>query len=320
MQHAPTARGDLRLFTPHGQVAPPGAVHIFRTLDRPKSGFPSLKLGGRAASGAAWGAGLFLVFYGLCAILNARLGYQGNENALLERRVWSEWRPTVLWQVARLLVGYVGIGALLGAWVGWGLAPLGLNRRGHALGVVLALVGVEALMVAADVSHHPHLYATTLWDRSDALRGVLLSVQGLSPTALRAGVIALLTACALPRFRRAWRASTGRLMRPALGAGLLAALASGFLSSSRPRPARGAPNLLVLAADGLRPDRITPRTAPHLTGLMQQGTRFNEVLVDIPRTAPSWTTLLTSQPPAEHGVRHTLVGSEVGRTKRATLG
>ncbi|RKH53341.1 sulfatase family protein, partial [Corallococcus llansteffanensis] len=84
------------------------------------------------------------------------------------------------------------------------------------------------------------------------------------------------------------------------------------------------PNLLILASDGLRPDHLSgngyPRaTSPNIDRLMDEGTRFSDTVVQVPRTAPSWTTLLTSQWAGEHPVVHTLVGREARDTKLTTL-
>jgi arylsulfatase A-like enzyme len=75
-------------------------------------------------------------------------------------------------------------------------------------------------------------------------------------------------------------------------------------------PARGdappydaRPNVLVIAADSLRADRLDPRTAPHLWSLAARGTRFDRAYVSLPRTFPSWVTLLTGRHPHHHGIR-----------------
>jgi arylsulfatase A-like enzyme len=79
--------------------------------------------------------------------------------------------------------------------------------------------------------------------------------------------------------------------------------------ASRPEPAWAAangdarPNVLVIAADSLRADRLDSRTAPHLAALAARGTRFDRAYVSLPRTFPSWVTLLTGRHPHHHGIR-----------------
>lgn len=64
------------------------------------------------------------------------------------------------------------------------------------------------------------------------------------------------------------------------------------------------PNILVLAADSLRPDRIRPEIAPRLASFAQQAVNFEEARVSLPRTFPSWVTLLTGRYPHHHGIRN----------------
>jgi arylsulfatase A-like enzyme len=71
-------------------------------------------------------------------------------------------------------------------------------------------------------------------------------------------------------------------------------------STARTRPRR---SVLVIASDGLRPDRIRPEIAPRLSALTARGTSFESAYVDIPRTMSSWTTILTGLHPHHHGIR-----------------
>ncbi|WP_415835139.1 sulfatase [Corallococcus soli] len=101
--------------------------------------------------------------------------------------------------------------------------------------------------------------------------------------------------------------------------GLGLARTRGAETSASPRP-----NLLILASDGLRPDHLSGNgysraTSPNIDRLMAEGTRFDDTVVQVPRTAPSWTTLLTSQWAGEHPVVHTLVGREAREAKLTTL-
>jgi len=63
------------------------------------------------------------------------------------------------------------------------------------------------------------------------------------------------------------------------------------------------PNIVVIAADSLRADRLNPRVAPHLNELANRGTRFERAYVSMPRTFPSWVTILTGREAYRHGIR-----------------
>lgn len=70
------------------------------------------------------------------------------------------------------------------------------------------------------------------------------------------------------------------------------------------------PNILLIAADSLRPDRIldgsngTRPVAPNLSRLANQGVRFDRAYTVFPRTFPAWLSLLTGCYSHHHGVRH----------------
>lgn len=62
-------------------------------------------------------------------------------------------------------------------------------------------------------------------------------------------------------------------------------------------------NVLVLAADSLRADRLDSRTAPRLSALAERAVRFDRAYVSVPRTFSSWVDILTGRHAHHHGVR-----------------
>ena len=101
----------------------------------------------------------------------------------------------------------------------------------------------------------------------------------------------------------------GTLLKPpvlAASAITLALLAVGFVDSVPRRvKAKGSrPNVLIVAADSLRADRITPRIAPHMAALAHRGVRFERAYVPLPRTFPSWVSIATGLYPHHHGMRN----------------
>jgi arylsulfatase A-like enzyme len=266
---------------------------------------------------------VFLGLYTVCAVLNMQLGYQGNESRLLEERVWNEFRGVVLGQVGRLILAYTVVGLGLGAWLGAGLWAVGFRRRALFWGSALACLVVEVPLVLADMAHHPHLYATTLYERAGWTKALLLAMSGGSPTVWRA--VALMPVVLVPLallLRAVRRGPGGAAVSSVLGVLLMLGLLGWARQDKAPQ--RGRLNLLILAADGLRPDRLSGNgygrpTSPNIDRLLREGTQFRETLVQLPRTAPSWATLLTSQWAGQHPLRHTLVGREVRETPFVTL-
>ena len=117
----------------------------------------------------------------------------------------------------------------------------------------------------------------------------------------------LILACRRP-------AAVRRLLRVAGCASVVTAVAI-LLGASALRPAvaeqpaamAGAPNVLLVSIDSLRPDHLHSygyerETSPTIDALAREGTRFNTVVAPTPWTLPSHLTLLTSLPPEAHGV------------------
>jgi hypothetical protein len=62
------------------------------------------------------------------------------------------------------------------------------------------------------------------------------------------------------------------------------------------------PNILLIGVDSLRPDKIDEENTPVIARLCREAVYFPNALVTLPRTAPSWSALLTSLPPLANGV------------------
>jgi arylsulfatase A-like enzyme len=210
----------------------------------------------------------------------------------------------------------------------------GLASALRALGASLVgVVCVHGALVLWAMADSPQLYAAGWYARGGAARLVqvvatdVLGPRGVLGTALACALIFVGPAPLVSAARRlvaAWRTSAEpelKRLLARLGAGAGAVIAFGAASSigstgdaspsSPPPPAPSAlppssvrrPNILLLAADSLRADRLDARVAPNLAALAERGTRFDRAYVSIPRTFPSWVTILTGRHAHHHGVR-----------------
>jgi arylsulfatase A-like enzyme len=158
------------------------------------------------------------------------------------------------------------------------LGPSGIAAVGLSI-ITLYLAGSRARLrfwagTARAMMHAPSRLGAGWW--------IALVAASLAGGALWGG----------PSLRFAPRDAPQPSVRGAAGAG------------SRPgAPAEARPNVLILAADGLRFDALVPRVAPNLSAAAERGTRFERAYVSIPHTVPSWVTLLTGRDPHHHGVR-----------------
>jgi arylsulfatase A-like enzyme len=252
--------------------------------------------------------------------VDARAG--GAEARQIEAIVHGRFGAEITRVGIAIVATAVVVGALLG-WAAWGLVALrdALSAPPPSRSVLrettLLLVLVAALHGAMELwgmAHDPPLYADAWYARGGLRRTVqVLATDVLGP----AGVVGLAVLLAVafvagpPSRWREWPVRLAHLARrlaPAavLAAGVLALvlLLPGVPAARADKAADDAhPSVVVLAADSLRADRLDPRTAPHLSALADGGTRFDRAYVSLPRTFPSWVTLLTGRHPHHHGIR-----------------
>jgi arylsulfatase A-like enzyme len=225
------------------------------------------------------------------------------------------------WAFAAIAIGY---GAAIGVTAELLLAvrerlraqpSAALRRWGARIGLV---IGIHLAELAYGIAKTPQLYTDTLYAREGALGKLGRLVQLLLTDTLGVpGVIAVYVVALLVFVTPPWRellvtlrSFGGRaktLAAPAAAALGALVLALGLASIFASKPARagraGPPNVLIIAVDSLRDDRLNARVAPRLSNVASSGVRFSNAYVTLPRTLPSWTTILTGREPHHHGLR-----------------
>ena len=314
----------------------PTIVRLAGQLGR-ASGRLSVKLvrvGARALC-VPWiqGAG-YLCLLMACAtagpIVKATERVLGDDSTRVE--AWAEVRyaPVITRVTLLILAVTVLTGAALGASAGilvrlrallQGKVPRHAWQRALTSAAVLALG--HAGLYLRSMAEMPQLYVAAWYDQGGWRRTIQVAcTDWLGPTAISATALGLLGLFlfGLPwrwpgNVRRGYQALRGMLSSwrgRAAAIGVLILLLGLALGRRAPRfvrdPAR--PNVLIIALDGFRYDRLVARTAPELSRLADGGTRFRNAYVTIARTFPAWVTLLTGREPYRHGIRTMLPRAE----------
>ena len=76
-----------------------------------------------------------------------------------------------------------------------------------------------------------------------------------------------------------------------------------LISSRENSTQHSRPNIVILAADSLRPDHITYEVAPRMYAASQRGSVFDHAYTPLARTFPAWVSILTGNYPHHHGIR-----------------
>ena len=251
------------------------------------------------------------------------LGAQAQEvSTFVLTRFGGEIRALALAIAAAAIAIGLALGALAGALVklrallARRAAPAGPALAWRALGVLVVL---HAWLVVDAMARAPQLFESTWYARGGIRRTVQVlatDVLGGRGSLALGAVIAIAYLAGPPASWKLWPRRVASMFsrhaaRGATSAFVALVVAScGALSALAPRErsARAAqsaahPNVLVLAADSFRADRLTTSVAPHLSALAARGTRFDSAYVSLPRTFPSWVTILTGRHAHHHGIR-----------------
>lgn len=271
--------------------------------------------------------GLFV----LSVAFHASADYMGVEDRSVTDRVLALFEDAIVDQQLALLALSLGLGALVSVGAST-LIALHLRlfsrlpaRRLRRFLLVMALVFAQHLAMLIDSMHrHPAMYAFAgdqfapmgpLLDMAVWLPPIVTAtLPWLLPGALGTYALAL----SMERLSRHLRddpsaSKTRGTALVALALGLALGVAGAWLArpprlAPAPRATNPthAPNVLILAVDSLRADLLThhPEVVPHLAAIARRATFFSRAIPTVPRTYPSWASMLTGRYPHDHGIRH----------------
>jgi hypothetical protein len=239
-------------------------------------------------------------------------------------------------QYQAFLVRILGQVAVLGAiealafWLPvLGLGLLALHgRRLSRWAWWLSLLGfglvTSTTWVAFVAWRHPGLFMALL---ASSRVLTLLARGGLGLLVVVAGLAAVGLVRGLVRGTRRERAVLGGLLVAAVAVivvpGQIKVPRRVYKAKSLPaieaKLAKEGPNVLILAVDSLRPDKIDATNSPTLHKLVSESVYYPNCLVTVPRTGPSWVAAMTSLSPMINGVETMFPTSRQGQLKTMSL-
>ncbi|MGE5784477.1 MAG: sulfatase [Myxococcales bacterium] len=235
----------------------------------------------------------------------------------IHRFLATDYRAEVVRSALELLALSVVTGALVGlavALLEWirrrwfDLTPLRFGPR--LLRLTLLWLCVIAFVYLEDAGRRPALHQKELYEQG----GGLAWLQVVLSEWLGGDGVTLVAVAAWAAYfgwpLRVVSDAPRRLKQVAL-AGLLALvlagsvhLVSGCQRNGAQRTRSDAPNVLLIAADSLRPDRVDLSRAPNLATLRENAASFERAYTPLARTFPAWVSIATGQYPQHHGIRH----------------
>lgn len=264
---------------------------------------PALKRARKAfPAGPVTGLFFFCALFAAGLLWNAGFSVMGVQQSDVAKLVMSSFWPWVLAAQVKIL----GVALVIGYCLGWvaELTALCLPVSRPVFSF-LWIFNVNLWFLLSSIRKYPQLYIESLYGRGGWGMSVQSYVTDRMPDAFLS-VLAFLAVAPVAFAAALWLARKFKA-RIYVAAILLALLLVIAVNRSRvtASPQNRGPNILIIAADSLRTDRLYDGgLTPVISELAQEGLRFHGQFTSFPRTFPAVISLLTGKLPVSHGVRH----------------
>ena len=252
---------------------------------------------------------LAAVLFVLSFILFFDFSYMGERDPAAEQIITGNFKMVIFLFNLKIIAAY----ALVALFIALFSMLLGLERRWTIL-LFHLFVWSWFLLLAIKVS--PQLFVEPLYAKGGLIMKLQVFITDRVPLWAIHLTLPLLVMLAACKKKRPWHG--------AVVIALVVAFIFPFKTPALRVPhANGQPNILVLGTDSLRPDHLGhngyQRPTPHIDGLLRHGANFLNTKSSLARTFSSFTSVLTSNFPPEHKVRHMFPRPEELQLKLPTL-
>jgi hypothetical protein len=251
--------------------------------------------------GVLTGAALAVALFVLSFLLARPSSLAGVDLETVRQIAERDFSRHIALFTAKLVAFTALFGAIAGLWAGW---VAGRSRILY-LGAYFVFIGSLA---ARAMAKYPQLFADRVYLQGGAWETLQVFVTSLPNPWFALVPIAVLTLSGL------------RNRPPQLPSRLAYAFVLPLLIAAQPPVPRSTkPNILILAADSLRPDYITPIRTPNIQAMLRRSTAWTNTFVHIPRTFPSWSEILSGDFETRTGIRTMFPSPEERRFEHLSL-
>ena len=255
------------------------------------------------------GLSLSLLLFALSFILFFNFSYMGVRDPQAEKIITANFKAIIVLFNLKILLLY-GLVALI---VSLFSLALKIERRGN---IFLFHMFFWSWFLLRGVKVSPQLFVEPFYMKGGGLKSLQIFITDLLPLW---GIYAVLPLAILAV---AWRKK--RLPHGLAIIALVALFIFPFKTSAvKARNVDSRPNILVLGSDSLRPDHLShngySRPTPNIDRLLASGANFLNTKSSLARTFSSFTSVLTSNFPPDHRIRHMFPRPEELQLKMPTL-
>ena len=263
-----------------------------------------------------------LAFFALSILQFSGAEYMGVQDQGAQNRIVSMFKDTIILSQLKILLIYLVMWLGLGVAAGWWhyllarILDRGFNWYTLAASVTGFLLATHLIFLLYGMTVYPQLFIEQFYNSTAPLRQIQRLASDLLPLTFYK-ILATLWLTSFPGLLgylavRAIRKKHSPL--PLLGGfAVLPILVLVLVHIWGPLPDTARfdtgetldrPDVLVLAADSIRPDYMAGSAPPGFAQASQGAVVFKNAYAPFPRTFPSWMSMLSGRSPAEHGIRH----------------
>ncbi len=256
-----------------------------------------------------------LFFYGL--VNNLSVSYMGNTSKQLEEYIIGNFLGHIILFLLKILFTYLLIGLAIGIIIHIfiiSISYLFKKEIGFKAGLIINFAGtglVFLIFFFKDIILYPQVYMNNYYVKNDLNKFVVeILTDNVNPqifTAIQLALILIIilsSLIALYKFKK--EIFKNLIYITASAAICISAFKIIFIKDL---PKTDKTNVLILASDALRQDHFSAfgypkKTTPNIDRLISEGVSFTGTYIEVPRTFPSWVSILTGRFSATHGIRH----------------
>ncbi|MCX7679499.1 MAG: sulfatase-like hydrolase/transferase [Spirochaetes bacterium] len=279
------------------------------------------------------GVVVFFILFLCSNIMNFSLSYMGNTSEEVVQQIVQRFWWKIIYYTLKIFCAYLLIGGIIGALMSISLDAIAsrwlfLREEWQRILVNVLLIVFFTLMVFVhQCIIYPQLFVDNFANHSPFFSRFLElctdSINPIFPAAIIWSIVGISFGIAAIRVYRAFQEDIKSMAFRAyqvlkkytkvsisVGITVIAGILVFFIRDELMyayNPAHM--NILILSSDALRPDHFSGngywrKTTPNIDQLMRESLQFRGVISALPRTFPAWVSLLMSQYPLTHDIKH----------------
>ncbi|MCP4156053.1 MAG: sulfatase-like hydrolase/transferase [bacterium] len=233
----------------------------------------------------------------LSFVLYLNFSYMGATNSTVEEFIFGNFKSLLFLINMKILLAYMVIGLLIASFS----IMLKLEKP---IGMLLFNMFFWFMFWVRAVKIYPQLFIPQLFNKGFILKYFQVFVTDYAPFFAIYGIF-VISIAVIGIVKKRWIFS---IVITVLSLLMVVKIDEGAMEAPSGGETAEKPNVLIFATDSLRPQSISyngyHRPTPHIDGIFSRGVNFLNAKCSMGRTLPTWTSILTSSYPPDHGMRH----------------